>query len=145
MLLIDVAATSRQVGDTSARRAKVASLAELLTRARANAQLVEIVVSWLSGELPQRQIGVGWAALRSLPPAAAQPSLTVAEVDATFSEIGAIVGKGSQARRSERVVALFSAATETEQTFLRRLLSGELRQGALTGVMSDAVAAATGI
>jgi DNA ligase 1 len=145
VLLIDVAATSRQVGETSARRAKVASLAELLTRARADAELVEIVVSWLAGELPQRQIGVGWAALRSLPPAAAQPSLTVAEVDATFSEIGAILGKGSQARRSERVVALFSAATETEQTFLRRLLSGELRQGALTGVMSDAVAAATGI
>jgi DNA ligase-1 len=145
VLLIDVAATSRQVGDTSARRAKVAGLAELLTRAKADAELVEIVVSWLSGELPQRQIGVGWAALRSLPPAAEQPSLTVAEVDAMFSEIGAIIGKGSQARRTERVVALFGAATDIEQTFLRRLLSGELRQGALTGVMADAVAAATGI
>ncbi|HVQ98026.1 MAG TPA: ATP-dependent DNA ligase [Mycobacterium sp.] len=145
MLLIDVATTSRQVGGTAARRAKVASLAELLTRARTAPELVEIIVSWLSGELPQRQIGVGWAALRSLPPAAAQPSLTVAGVDAMLSEIGAIVGKGSQARRTERVAALFSAATETEQTFLRRLLSGELRQGALAGAMADAVAAATGI
>jgi DNA ligase 1 len=145
VLLIDVAATSRRVGDTAARRAKVASLAELLTRARPNARLIEIIVSWLSGDLPQRQIGVGWAALRSLPPAATQPSLTVVAVDAMFSEIGAIVGKGSQARRTERLAALFSAATDIEQTFLRRLLSGELRQGALTGVMADAVAAATGI
>ncbi len=145
MLLADVVATSREVGETSARRAKVVSLAKLLTRAGTDSRLVGIVVSWLSGELPQRQIGVGWAALRSLPPAAAQPSLTVADVDARFSEIGAIVGKGSQARRTERIAALFGAATETEQTFLRRLLSGELRQGALAGVMTDAVAAATGI
>jgi DNA ligase-1 len=145
VLLADVAATSRRVGETSARRAKVAGLAELLTRAATDARLVEIVVSWLSGDLPQRQIGVGWAALRSLPPAAAEPSLTVADVDAVFSEIGAIVGKGSQARRTERIAALFRTATDTEQTFLRRLLSGELRQGALTGIMADAVAAATGI
>ncbi len=145
MLLIDVAATSRQVGDSAARRTKVASLAELLNRAAREAKLVEIVVSWLSGELPQRQIGVGWAALRWLPPAAAQPSLTVAEADAIFSDIGAIAGTGSQARRTERVTALFAAATEIEQIFLRRLLSGDLRQGALAGVMADAVAAATGI
>ncbi len=145
MLLADVAATSRQVGDISARRTKVALIAELLNRAKADPTQVAIVVSWLSGELPQRQIGVGWAALRSLPPAATHPSLEVKSVDAIFSEIGAIAGKGSQARRTKRVTGLFAAATEAEQTFLRRLLSGELRQGALTGVMADAVAAATGI
>jgi len=55
-----------------------------------------VVVSWLSGELPQRQIGVGWAALRSLPPPAVEPSLTVLQVDAAFSEIGQVAGKGSQ-------------------------------------------------
>jgi DNA ligase-1 len=71
--------------------------------------------------------------------------LTVADVDATFSEIGAVSGKGSQARRADLVAGLFAAATETEQTFLRRLLSGELRQGALAGIMADAVASATGI
>jgi DNA ligase-1 len=102
-------------------------------------------VSWLSGELPQRQIGVGWAALRSLPSPAAQPSLTVTGVDATFSAIGAVSGKGSQARRAELVAGLFASATEVEQTFLRRLLTGELRQGALAGVMADAVAAAAQI
>lgn len=144
MQLLDVATTSTEVGTTSARLKKIARIAELLRRASAadDPNLVAVVVSWLSGELPQRQIGVGWAALRSLPPAAAEPSLTVLDVDARFSEIGAVAGKGSQARRAELVAGLFRQATEEEQTFLRRLLSGELRQGALIGVMADAVAKA---
>ncbi|HKC28684.1 MAG TPA: ATP-dependent DNA ligase, partial [Jatrophihabitans sp.] len=106
---------------------------------------VAIVVSWLSGELPQRQIGVGWAALRSLPPPAQAPSLTVTGVDATFTEIGRTAGAGSQARRAALLRELFEAATVDEQTFLRRLLGGELRQGALIGVMADAVARAAGL
>jgi len=142
VLLIDVATTSVDVGGAASRRAKIARIAELLGHASSDPALVAIVVAWLSGDLPQRQIGVGWATLRSIPPAAAQPSLTVRGVDATLSEIGAVAGKGSQARRAGLVAGLFSAATEVEQTFLRRLLTGELRQGALTGVMADAVAAA---
>ena len=73
------------------------------------------------------------------------PVLTVVDVDAAFTEIGATAGKGSQARRAALVADLFGAATEAEQTFLRRLLGGELRQGALAGVMADAVARAAGI
>ncbi len=147
MLLIDVATTSAEVGASSARLAKIARIADLLARAgeHGDARLVAVVVSWLSGELPQRQIGVGWAALRSLPPPAQEPTLTVAVVDAAFTEIGAVAGKGSQARRAGLVADLFGAATEPEQTFLRRLLGGELRQGALAGVMADAVAKATGL
>jgi DNA ligase-1 len=102
-------------------------------------------VSWLAGELPQRQIGVGWAALRSLPRPTAEPSLTVAAVDTAFTEIGATRGAGSQARRAALLHTLFAAATATEQTFLRRLLGGDLRQGALLGVMADAVARAADV
>ena len=147
MLLIDVATASAEVGASSARLAKIARIAELLARAggRGEARLVAVIVSWLSGDLPQRQIGVGWAALRSLPPPAQEPTLTVAAVDAAFTEIGAVAGKGSQARRAGLVGDLFTAATEPEQTFLRRLLGGELRQGALAGVMADAVAKAAGV
>ena len=147
MKLADVAATSTDVGAASSRLAKVARIAELLARAGSDsdATLVSTVVSWLSGELPQRQIGVGWAALRSLPAAAVEPSLTVSAVDATFTEIGAVSGTGSQARRAELIGALFAAAAADEQVFLRRLLGGELRQGALGGVMADAVAKAAGI
>jgi DNA ligase 1 len=145
VLLLDVASTSLNVGATSSRLTKVAHIAELLRRAAADPDAVAVIVSWLSGELRQRQIGVGWASLRSRPLPAPHPALTVAGVDATFSEIGAVSGKGAQARRAELVAGLFAAATETEQAFLLRLLGGELRQGALAGIMTDAVAKATGI
>ncbi|OBF22621.1 ATP-dependent DNA ligase [Mycobacterium kubicae] len=145
MRLLEVATTSVDVGSTSSRLSKVAHIADLLRRAAPDPELVAIVVSWLSGELRQRQIGVGYAALRTLPPPASDPVLTVDEVDATFSRIGAVSGPGSQGRRAELLAQLFSAATEPEQTFLLRLLSGELRQGALVGIMADAVAKAAGI
>ena len=147
MLLADVVTTWAEVGALSSRLAKVTRIAHLLGEAAqdTDARGIAIVVSWLSGELPQRQIGVGWAALRSLPPPAVAPVLTVTGVDAAFTEIGGTAGKGSQARRAALVADLFGAATEAEQTFLRRLLGGELRQGALAGVMVDAVARAAGI
>jgi DNA ligase-1 len=145
VLLLDVAATSSDVSSTSSRLTKVAHIADLLRRAAPDGALVAVIVSWLSGELRQRQIGVGWAALRSRPPPAPHASLTVGGVDATFSDIGAVSGKGAQARRAALLNALFAAATDTEQAFLLRLLGGELRQGALAGVMADAVAVATGI
>jgi DNA ligase-1 len=141
--LAAVAAASAAVGATSSRLAKSAALAELL-RASAPSD-VPIVVSWLAGELPQRQIGVGWAALRELPTPAAETSLTVAAVDSAFSAIGATSGAGSQARRATLLDALFTAATAAEQLFLRRLLGGELRQGALLGVMVDAVGQAAAV
>lgn len=145
MLLLDVATTSSDVSGTSSRLTKVAHIADLLRRAAPDAALVAVIVSWLSGELRQRQIGVGWAALRSRPPAAPHASLTVSGVDATFAEIGAVSGKGAQARRAALLNALFAAATDTEQAFLLRLLGGELRQGALAGIMADAVARAAGM
>lgn len=146
-MLADVAAASSDIAGASARLAKVDRIASVLAAAAADGdgRSVAVTVSWLSGELPQRQIGVGWAALRSLPAPADIPTLTVTGVDAAFTEIKGIAGKGSQALRAESVRSLFAAATDSEQTFLRRLLGGELRQGALVGVMADAVAKAAGI
>src|SRR5260370_387562 len=136
-----VATVSLEVGATSARLGKVAALAAALTDAAPDE--VPIVVAYLSGELPQRQIGVGWAALRSAPAPAPASTLTVADVGAAFTEIRAGAGKGSAAERKRLVESLFGRATEDEQYFLIRLLSGELRQGALDGVMTDAVAQAS--
>jgi DNA ligase-1 len=145
MLLVDVALASAEVGSASARSAKINRIAVLLTTAATDRRTVEVVVDWLSGELPQRQIGVGWAALRALPPPSEKPALTVAEVDAALSRIKAVNGRGSTAERAALLGALFGAATPDEQAFLRRLLGGELRQGALAGVMADAVACAAGL
>ncbi|WP_194893059.1 ATP-dependent DNA ligase [Catenulispora pinisilvae] len=146
MRLLDLATTSTAVAETSARSAKIALLAERL-RTAAPAE-ISVAVHYLSGELPQRQIGVGWATLRDLPAPAAGAGglevaeLEVAEVDRILGEIGTTSGAGSQARRRELLTALFARATAEEQAFLHRLLTGELRQGALDGVMADAVAKA---
>jgi ATP-dependent DNA ligase I len=156
VLLAEIAEVSQAVGATSARLAKIDLLAGAL---RAAGPLeVPIAVGYLSGELPQRQIGVGWAALREVlgagPPGpaprdgftpAAAATLSLSEVDAAFSAIGAVAGKGSAAARRALIGELFGRATRAEQQFLAGLLSGELRQGALEGVMTDAVARAASV
>jgi DNA ligase-1 len=93
----------------------------------------------------QRQIGVGWAGLRDLPPPAPQPSLAVREIDARLAELGTVAGAGSQARRRSLVGALFGALTADEQRMLGAIISGELRQGAQAGLLADAVAAAASV
>jgi ATP-dependent DNA ligase len=143
MLLAEIAEVSQAVAAISARLAKVDLLAGALREA--GPLEVPIAVAYLSGELPQRQIGVGWAALRDGFAAAAVPALGLAEVDAAFSAIGAVTGKGSAAARKALVGELFGRATAAEQRFLTGLLSGELRQGALEGVMTDAVARAASV
>jgi ATP-dependent DNA ligase I len=143
VLLIQIAEVSRVVAATSARLAKIEALAGAL---RETGPLeVPIAVAYLSGELPQRQIGVGWAALRDGFPPAAVPTLTLSDVDTGFSAIGAVSGKGSAAARKALVGELFGRATADEQRFLAGLLSGELRQGALEGVMAEAVARAAAV
>jgi ATP-dependent DNA ligase I len=156
VLLAEIAEVSRVVAGTSARLAKIGALAVALREA--GPLEVPIAVAYLSGELPQRQVGVGWAALRGVAggrppgqaerdgfPAAATPTLTLSEVDASLSAIGAVSGKGSAAARRALVGELFRRATEGEQRFLFGLLSGELRQGALEGVMIEAVARAAAV
>jgi len=143
VLLAELADVSGAVAATPARLAKIDALADALRSA--TAEEAPIAVAYLSGELPQRQIGVGWAALRDAPPPAAQASLTLTDVDAAFTRIGALAGKGSTGERRRLIGDLLGAATDGEQHFLVRLLSGELRQGALDGVMTEAVARAAGV
>ena len=140
MLLRELVDASAAVRATSARVGKVALLAELLRQVEP--EETAAAVAWLSGMLTQRQIGVGWAGLRDSPPAAAEPSLTVAEVEAAFTRIGGLSGAGSQAARREAVRDVLARATEDEQRFLTALLLGDIGQGALAGVMTEAVAKA---
>jgi DNA ligase-1 len=143
MLLADVAAASRDIASSASRLAKVSRLAAVLRSA--DPDEVPIVVPWLSGELRQRRTGVGWATLRAAPPPAAEATLTVRETDAVFETVSALAGAGSAGERRRLVHALFGRATDVEQALLRGLVSGELRQGALEGVMLDAVARAAGV
>jgi DNA ligase-1 len=136
----DLAATSAAVSATSGRKAKIELLADALRRLDPG----ELAAgsAYLAGELRQRQTGVGYASLRDRPAPAAEPTLTIAAVDAAIAEISAVAGAGSQARRRELVGALFGAATADEQRLLIGLFSGELRQGAQAGLLADAIARA---
>lgn len=138
VLFAEVVETSAAVAATRSRLAKVAALAELLRRTTTPA-----VVSFLVGVPSQGRIGAGYRTVLDVsPPPAAAPELTVEEVDAALGAYAAISGKGSAQRRLEALTSLFGRATAEEQDFLRRLLTGELRQGALEGVMLDAIARA---
>ena len=141
-LLSDLAAVSRQVAATSSRLAKIRELAGFLRRLASDE--IRIAIAFLSGETRQGKLGLAYASLHqgmSVATAAAQPSLTLGEVDAAFAELAATKGQGASAVRTQRLTALFCRATAEERDFLSRLIVGELRQGALKGVMLDAIAA----
>jgi DNA ligase-1 len=141
MLFADVVAASAAVAATRSRRTKVAVLAELL-RAAAGAE-IGVITAVMAGTLRQGRIGIGWRTMidaETTP--AAEPSLTVLEVDTALTELAAIAGPGSTARRKAALLDLFSRSGSAEQRLLFRLLTGELRQGALEGVMTEAIAAA---
>ena len=144
-LLATLVDTSHHVGDNSSRRAKVAHIAELL-RALAQDEIA-IAVSYLAGMTRQGRSGIGWASIRDARASAHvdDPRLTLIDVDASLDRIAHTGGKGSSAQRSRLLSELFGRATHREQEFLSHLLQGELRQGALEGLMIEAVAAAAGL
>jgi len=159
VLLSELVDASAAVGATPARSAKVERIAALLGRVPPDE--VTVAVAFLSGELRQGQIGVGYAAISEILRAAdaagaaagadrtrggAQAgALTLTRTDAAFQAIGAVSGPGSQAERRRLLTGLFAEATDPEREFLVRLLAGDLRQGALEGIMTDAVARAAGV
>ncbi len=143
-LLADVVNASKAVTETSSRSAKVAILAELLRGLEA--EEVPLAVGYLAGMPRQGRVGVGYSTVYGIdPPPAADPSLKIPELDRAIAEIQETTGSGSAAKRKQILGELLGRATEQEADFVRRLLTGELRQGALAGVMIDAIAKAAGV
>jgi len=133
--------TSNQVAATSGRLAKITMLADLLKQASPDE--IELAIAYLSGTIRQSKIGVGWATLQKAKThVATSASLQLRDVDETLEKIATISGKGSAGEKQRLLGDLFSQATAEEQDFLFRLLTGELRQGALEGIMVEAVARA---
>jgi DNA ligase-1 len=143
VLFAELAAATEDVRSLSSRKAKVARLAEALRgldeRERAAG------AGYLAGAPRQRVLGVGWASLRELPQPAVAASLTVADVDVAFAALAELSGAGSVAARRAALTSLLGRATSSEQAFLRALIVGDLRQGALAAVVGDAVAAAASV
>ena len=141
MLLAELVATAREVAGTAARNAKVGLIAALLSKLDPGE--IEIAVAMLAGEPRQGRIGVGWASVyRHDVAPASSPSLTIGDLDLAFDRIAGTVGPGSVEARSAILNELFSKATAEEADLLRRLFTGEMRQGALDGVVAEAVARA---
>jgi DNA ligase-1 len=143
VLLVDVVAASAAATATRSRLAKTAAVADALRAAGPDEAAT--VAAYLSGVLPQRRIGVSWRGLAALPAPADRPTATVSEVDAALTGIAAISGSGSGAARTAAVAGLFARLTAAEQDYLRALVTGQVRQGALDGVMLAAIAAAAGL
>jgi DNA ligase-1 len=153
VLLSELVEASADVAATSARGAKIERIAALLSRVPPGE--VAVATAFLSGELLQGQIGVGYAALGEMLRAADaatgnerhEPAgaLTLTDTDVAFQAIGAVTGPGSQAARRRLLTELFARAAEREREFLIRLLAGDLGQGALEGIMTDAVARAAAV
>ena len=142
MKLAKLVETSRRVTQSGGRLEKIALLAGLL--AEAGPDEIEIATTFLTGSLRQPKVNLGWAALRAAMPESGSESssLDLAEVDAAFERISRVAGKGSAGERLRMLRELLTRATTEEQRFLAGLVMGEVRQGALEGVVVEAVARA---
>ena len=141
MLLSALVSTSNQVAATSGRLTKINLLADLLKQA--GPEEIELAIAYLSGTIRQSKIGVGWATLQKAKThVGTSARLQLLDVDKTLEAIATTSGKGSAGDKQRLLSDLFSQATAEEQDFLVRLLTGALRQGALEGIMVEALAKA---
>ncbi len=140
--LIQIVSTSQHVAETRSRLRKIAHLAHCLKSLMPDE--IDIGVAYLAGELPQGRLGIGPAGLRDTMPTnpASIPSLSLHQVNEALTEIGLTTGSGSNAKRRHLLANLFARATLNEQVYLSRLLLGEVRQGALEGLLVEAIAQA---
>jgi DNA ligase-1 len=139
-----LAATSRRLAETTGRREKIGLLAALL--AQTPGDEIEIATAYLSGAVRQDRLGLGWSTIQRASPGATAdaPSVELSEVDATLEAIAGTSGKGSAEAKQRLLRALLARLTAEEQRFLGGLIVGELRQGALEGLVVEGVAAAAG-
>ena len=143
--LAALVSASRTVADTRSRLGKIDRLAAFLTQV--GAAEVPLAIAYLSGTTRQGRVGIGGAAIREardVPPAGSS-SLQLHDVDTALAEVASAAGKGSAGRRVRVLRDLMARAAADEQDFLTRLLFGELRQGALEGILVEAVAKASGL
>ncbi len=147
MLLADIETCSSRIAATRSRLKKREILSELLKQAGGGD--VPIVVSYLSGELPQGRIGLGPAIIRRVLGGLSEPgaggTLLLGKVHEQFDRIAAVEGKGANARRETLLTELLAEGSEGERQFLARLIMGELRQGALEAVLLEAIADAADV
>ncbi len=141
MLLNELVATADAVSSTRSRLAKVDALAAVLSRLQPDE--IAPAIGFLVGKPRQGRVGVGWRVLSAgMGDPASEPTLTIADLDALLGELAFTSGTGSAGERDRALRALTGRATADEQDFIGRVLLGEMRTGALEGVLMDAIARA---
>ena len=141
MLFGDIETALAAVTRTRSRLAKIDALAALLRELEPGE--IEPAVGLLTAAPRQGRLGVGWRTLSTRGGShASLPALTVGEVDAAFSRLVEVGGAGSAAVRTGLLDDLAARATASEWQLLIRIMTGELRTGALEGVLVDAIARA---
>lgn len=147
MILETLAQSARDIANRSSRNEKLEILRELLSQVKGREQAV--LISLLSGALPQGKIGVGPAAVgklaRACPPPEPSSTLTLLELEEQLSGVSALSGKGSVAGRQAALEALLGRCGPEGQSFLLDLWGGGLRIGALAGVVEAAIAREAGV
>jgi DNA ligase-1 len=145
MKMASLVETSRRVAATGGRRDKIGVLADFLSRVPPAE--IEIATAYLCGIVPQRRLGAGFATLRDAASgrAAEVPTVELSEVDGVFEQVAGSAGKGSSGEKRRLLGGLLARLTTAEQHYLYGLVSGEVRHGALEGVVAEAVAKAARI
>lgn len=142
--LITLAETSLSVGATSKRNEKVRLLRAVLERTRPDE--LAFVAPMMAGQIRYGRVGLGYRSVANVldaTAAASSPSLLAADVDTCLSAVKAMSGKGSAGARLGALSALMAQAVPAEQHYIAQLVWGEMRQGALEGVVVAAVAKAS--
>ena len=145
MHLADLVALVHSVRATTKKTEKVAILAHGLRQV--HGKEIELLASYLVGTIPQGRIGIGWRLIETATPSAVgeSGSLTLADLDLVFEALAADQGAGSMERKISSLRRLLERASMEERQFLTQLLLGEVRQGALEGLLLEAVAKAAAL
>lgn len=147
--LSDLVELVGRVRATSSRTGKVGLIAGFLRPLRG--QEAELAARFLTGSSRQGRVGIGWRTIEPViagsggPDRAGRAGLRLSDVDDALARLAAARGTGSAERRGAILRELFERAGEAERRFLVELLLGELRQGALDGLVGEAIAEAAAL
>ncbi|MFX0140859.1 MAG: ATP-dependent DNA ligase [Candidatus Hodarchaeota archaeon] len=114
------------------------------------APAIFLIIGSIFSETDPRTLDISWKSLEPVLKSLGQKTLfqkklTISSVYKTFLKISKISGKGSQKKKKEILISLFSQASSLEKKFLIRNIFGEMRHGVKEGVMLKAISEASGL
>ncbi|RJR32776.1 MAG: ATP-dependent DNA ligase [Desulfobacteraceae bacterium] len=145
MKIEEVVEASERLRATAGKKAKVSILADLLRRSRGKETY--LLAHYLVGSIPSGKIGIGWRTIQNAMEGLSSSggSVEIHEVQKYLEDLSRVKGSGSAQRKTGTLRELFGRLRQDERSFLTGLLLGELRQGALEGLVLEALAIASSL